>query len=188
MAEDQKSLTVYRSEDNRYRSDYYSKSGSGSFCIGERTLKGILITEFEIGGNILNQVYVSGTDTEKELKSYLSADIDVKKAEKYDRVKINAVCDKCNEYSLMRNLDLISPDVINEVSVVPIYICTKCGKKFYSMTDRYLRNLVKGNLALFDKDEVEELKKDEYLFINTLQEYIIRIFASKKISRIKIED
>ncbi len=54
------------------------------------------------------------------------------------------------------------------------------------LADEYLDALVKNNASLFGKDEIRERGKDGRAFVNTLQEYVIRIFASKRISRLKI--
>jgi hypothetical protein len=48
--------------------------------------------------------------------------------------------------------------------------------------------LIKRNAELFEKDEVEEMKKDHDRFVNTLNEYVIRIFASKKITRLIVKE
>lgn len=72
--------------------------------------------------------------------------------------------------------------------MAPIFRCTKCDKRFYSITRTYLERLVDRKAELFDEKELEELRKDRETFINTLNEYIIRIFASKRIHKIVINE
>lgn len=87
----------------------------------------------------------------------------------------------------MRELDSKKPEEILEVPVIPLFTCSSCGKRFYNMSDSYLRKLVEQNRDMFEKDDIMEKERDGDAFINTLNENIIRVFASKKISRLVIE-
>lgn len=100
---------------------------------------------------------------------------------------MRALCTKCGNLGLYRELDLVSPDRIREVPVMPIFICKKCSQKHYSLTDEYLKYLVLSNKQLFESAELKEIDTDLESSINTLKEYIIRIFASKRISKVRME-
>ena len=93
---------------------------------------------------------------------------------------------KCGESRIERELDQRDTANMTNIPVVPIFICKKCGSRFYSMSDEYLRRLVSRKESLFGADEIAEREKGEAEFVGTLQSYIIRIFASKKIQRLKI--
>lgn len=137
----------------------------------------------------MDQVYSETKDTAKALSEYLggAAELKVAETDKYEHVVVKASCTKCGEKSIERALDQQQAGKISEVPVVPLFLCKKCGSKFYSMSDAYLRRLVARKESLFEADEAAEKKLDEGKFVGTLQEYIIRIFASKKIHRLKIE-
>jgi hypothetical protein len=178
------SLLVYKTG-GRYRTTPYKSDGGHCFCVAEDTMNGVLLTEFEEGGAIVNQTYKMSKDPESSLKEYLGAkDISIENTDTYNKVIYKSACQDCSGI-LVRELDLKEPRAISKVPVVPIFACTKCGKRFYSMTDRYLRKLVSENESLFEGEELEEKKKDIDAFINTLNEYIVRVFASKKIGRLR---
>lgn len=73
----------------------------------------------------------------------------------------------------------------NTMPVMPLYYCTNCSKQSYYLTNTYLEYLIYNNKGLFTNKEQVELQNDEEAFIAELKEYIIRIFASKKIMQIK---
>lgn len=168
----------------RYKTATYEKEGSKCFCIAESTMKGVLLTEFEEGGAVVNQAYRKSKNAELSLKDYLGNNLAVKDASEYEKVVYKTPCPECSG-ALVRELDLKEPGNIGNVPVVPIFTCAKCSKRFYSMTDRYLRMLVNENQDLFEGEELKEKEKDIDAFINTLNEYIVRVFASKKIGRLK---
>lgn len=180
-------IELYRSPDNRLRTSFYEKSGRRAFSLSERTAFGVLLTEFSEDGEVFDQHCIKEKDHLGALAKYLGlgspvvVDVDA-----YEKVSANAACGGCSGRGLARELDLVAPEAINNVPVVPIFVCRSCKQKSYSMTESYLRNLVKSNAPLFTEEERKELDADENKFIGVLQEYIIRIFASKKISRLKI--
>jgi hypothetical protein len=178
---------VYRSKDNRLRTSKYKAASSEAFCVAEKTREGVLLSEFNSDGEILNQHYVKEKDHLARLISYLKLPepVSVKEVDAYERVAVKAKCSKCSSASLVRQLDLVDPMSIADVPVVPMYICLKCSERHYSITDTYLRRLARMNTTLFSKEELAEMSKDEDSFVKQLYEYIIRIFASKKINRIK---
>jgi len=184
-------IEAHRSTDGRLRTESYSVCDELRFSIAEETTMGTLVTEFNDGGDVLNQVCTGTRDAEKALAGYLAeAGIGTLNVANrgdcaYEPVRVDARCKSCKG-EIARELDLKRPDEIRNVPIVPIFICRDCGIKFYSMTDDYLRALVSRNEGLFKPDELSEKKRNEREFVNTIQEYIIRIFASKRISRLKI--
>ncbi|MCL5420030.1 MAG: hypothetical protein M1354_04105 [Candidatus Marsarchaeota archaeon] len=181
-------LEVYRSRDNRHRTAPFRRNGLQAFCIAERTRKGVLVTEFSQGGGVLNQTYMDGSDAGEALSRYLGTGfaVVVKNTGDYPGVELKARCTGCGG-RVVRELDAMMPEEIGDVPVVPLFSCAMCRKRFYSMTDSYLRRLVDANISLFEAGELAEKAKDSDAFINTLREYIVRILASKKMSRLAIE-
>jgi hypothetical protein len=179
---------VYRSPDNRYRTAYYEKDGSVRFSIVEKTAKGSLISEFSRSGKIIDQVYHKNMNVEEVLYGLLGPRIVIQKVNEYERVKVSSRCRKCSNEKVVRELDLATPALLREVPVVPIFRCLGCGERFYAMSEEYLSSLVKKNEGLFEREELGSRERDQGLFVNELNEYIIRIFASKKISRLVIKE
>ena len=174
-------MKFFRSNDTRLRSDFYIDGDRKLCCLIENTQKGMLITELDERGFVEKQVYMKPDDP---FYLNLTKSMEVVDCEEYKGVSVDAACASCNGV-LARELDLVHPSVINTVPVVPSYICRGCSKRFYSMTDTYLKSLVANKKELFDEKDLKELSENEEAFVSTLQEYIIRIFASKKISRIR---
>jgi hypothetical protein len=175
---------VYKTK-GRYRSMSYVSNGEKGFCVAEQTRKGALVTEFNEHGVAVNQVYHKDVEAESLLKDYLKhvGSVEIRAGDYYERVYSNSACNQCGG-RVVRELDLKEPESIAEVPVVPIFVCTECSKKYYSMSKSYLRHLVNENQDLFEKRDLEEKEKDIDAFINTLNEYIVRVFASKKISKL----
>ena len=176
-----------RSPDDRYRTDFYAKGGQGLFAVAEGTAKGTLVTEFNRAGEVMDQVYYRSKAGEDALADFLGANVSVRSVKEYSKVDVSAECDACRSMKIGREMDFASPSGIEKVPVVPIYKCTGCGKRFYSMSDRYLGALVGRNEDLFEEKELGELDINAGEFMTTLNEYIIRIFASKKISRLVVK-
>ncbi len=174
-------MKFFRSSDTRLRSDFYSNDGKKLCCLIENTQGGMLITELNERGIVEKQVYMKPDDP---FYVSLTRGMEIVDSGEYNGVDVDAVCASCSG-TLTRELDLVHPSVINAVPVVPSYVCRRCSKRFYSMTDAYLKSLVANKKELFDEKDLKELSENEEAFVSTLQEYIIRIFASKKISRIR---
>jgi len=178
-------LKAERSKDMRIMTSFYELNGTSRFCIAEPTKLGTLITEFFENGEVARQKYIRSSNTEQELVKFLGEKVEITDTQKeYNRVKVKARCSVCGG-EIARELDLKAPSEIENVPVVPLFVCTACNTKFYNMTDEMLKSLVAEHEDLFEKDEIEEKSKDEEAFIETLQANIIRIFASKKIYRLK---
>lgn len=174
------------SSDRRIRTQEYVKYGKTMFSVAEETVNGVLVTEFESNGQVVNQSYRKGKDGVKELQEYLGiSDVEIKEIGDYRGIEAQSECASCGNTAFKRELDATPPSKMLNVPVIPIFLCAKCGKKHYSLTDSYLRSLVKGNKAMFEDNELKQIDKDTDGSMKEMQEYIIRIFASKKISRMK---
>lgn len=179
-------LNAYRSPDGRIRTANYSGPLGNVFSIAETTAKGTLISEFKLGGEIINQAGVETRNPAEALSEYVSpvAELEFVQAQAYEKVKIDTACEKCGG-TIERELDNKNTSLMSFVPVIPMFVCKGCGNRFYSMSDAYLKRLVETNAMLFEEKELELRGKDESKFVDTLQEYIIRIFASKRIKRLK---
>ncbi|MDE1851529.1 MAG: hypothetical protein KGH69_02470 [Candidatus Micrarchaeota archaeon] len=178
-------LDVYESDDKRLMTGTYPRGNSCYFCIAEGTALGSLVSEFTDKGALENQVYRKGGVPIDELKAYLGkTDPRIVRAGSYKGVRIAVKCTKCGNGELRRELDMTEPLSITKVPVMPTLRCISCGQRFYSVTENYVRNLVESNRDLFTDEELAEKAKDEDAFIRLINEYVIRIFASKKIMRI----
>ncbi|MCL4375393.1 YgiT-type zinc finger protein [Candidatus Marsarchaeota archaeon] len=181
-------VRIYRSNDGREKSSLYVREGKEFFSLGEQTKYGALITEFKKNGDVANQFRVREREVEEVLRRYLGiGTLEIEDVGDYKEIAVNASCPSCSK-KLFRKLDRLKPEEINEVPIVPAWKCESCGEEFYSMSDEYMKVLVNSNRHLFDGKDLEELSVNEDAFISLLQEYIIRIFASKKIKRIRIGD
>jgi hypothetical protein len=183
-----KTLLAYRSPDNRCRTEVYLANEKKRFCLGEKTRSGALVTEFETSGVVLDQVHYKNAPVEESLAARLGVELSIAEVPAYERIRVAAACSKCNADKITRELDLVGGLLPEEVPVIPIFRCIGCGQRHYSMGREYLEALVKRNEGLFEEAEIAERNKDEKLFVNTLNEYVIRIFASKKISRLVIKE
>ena len=174
-------LLAYKSSNGKVR----TASIDGKFVIADELKDGSLITVFNENGEVLDQRILKGKSVEEGLEYYVGP-IKIVESE-YKEVEINAACQRCGKKSIRRELDLVDTRKMSNVPVVPIYVCTSCGQGFYSLTKEYLKKIVDEHLDLLSAEESREREKNEEAFINELNEYIIRIFASKKLMRIKIE-
>ncbi len=182
-------INAGRSPDKRLKTDTYEKDGGRSFSLAEPTHHGTLITEFKINGEVSNQLYVRTGNSLEALSGYLEGigKLNIVDIDAYEHVKIEAACIKCGAENIERELDQHESENIVAIPVVPMFVCKKCDNKFYSMSDTYLRHLVARKEMLFEPEEMRERTKDEGKFIRTLQDNIIRIFASKRIQRLQLK-
>lgn len=185
-------LSVYKSPDDRLRTESYSAEGGSVFCLAETTAWGTLVSKFKTNGEIVDRVENEGTkDAKQALMTYFNgiAELHILETPVYQHVKAAAVCTRCGAETVERELDQHQTKSMREISVVPIFVCKKCGTKYYSITNEYVKNLISKHdpRMLFKPDEIAEMNKDESKFVNTLVENIIRIFASKKIQKLNIK-
>jgi uncharacterized protein YbbK (DUF523 family) len=101
----------------------------------------------------------------------------------FERVTLKKPCPKCGKQDL--NRERPSAGGIRGIRVIPVYVCGGCGSKGYHLTDEYLDFMIENNKGLFDGKEMAEMSRDRGAFASELKEYVIRIFASKRISNIK---
>jgi predicted RNA-binding Zn-ribbon protein involved in translation (DUF1610 family) len=174
-------LLAYKSANGKIR----TASRDSKFAVADELKDGSLITVFNEDGEVLDQRILKGKSVEEGLEYYVGP-LKIVESE-YKEVEVKAVCPRCGKRSIRRELDLVDTRKLSNVPVVPIYVCTSCGQGFYSLTKEYLKKIVDEHLDLFSAEENSEREKNEEAFINELNEYIIRIFASKKLMRIKIE-
>jgi hypothetical protein len=167
-----------------YRNGRYRAEMQGSLVlIFEKTMKGVLVTRLDRNSGVLDQKYANG-DIGSAMSSLLPGGFALSEVSEMARTTLEKRCGACGA-RLVRELEFADPSAIMDVPVVPIFRCADCGRRHYSMTREYLGALVDRNNGLFEADELEEIGRDREKGINTLNEYIIRIFASKKISRIQ---
>lgn len=146
-----------------------------------------MITEFNPKGEVLAQTFFKGRDVVADLSAYLQGEkLELIDVANHDPVVMNARCEKCGNLGLARELDQLQTKTMKDVPVLPIFLCAKCNQKHYTLTEEYLNGLVEANKHLFEPEELMEIDTDPEATINTIREYIIRIFASKKISRAKV--
>lgn len=101
----------------------------------------------------------------------------------FEEVKLDKPCPHCGKHAIKRySQDISEPSA---VPVMPMYICMECKGQSYFLTDEYLDILIKKHKNMFEHGELEELSKNEQTFIKEVKEYIIRVFAAKKILNIK---
>jgi len=175
------------SVDGRLRTCEYASDEGNCFCVAEATGAGTLITRFKSGGDVLDQTCEVSKDAKSVLCDYLKGEgaIDFTNSGAYERITVDAKCDRCKG-EIARELDLKKPEEIRSVPVVPIFVCKSCGRRFYSMTDVYLTRLARRQSSLFSANELREMEKNEREFMTNVREHVIRIFASKKITRLRI--
>ena len=173
------SNTVYVSlSKEAARLDYDGPSGR-AICTIERCGSGILKTYFNNEGAILHREPVNpGKGIEEAAtETAMLLGTPVRKGE-YSPVKLSKPCPSCSALSLVEHRD-------SGVPIMPVYKCTSCGAKAFMLTDEYLSQLVRENIKAFSDAERKELEADPGKFSDELREYIIRIFASKRIIGIK---
>ncbi len=172
---------------NRAVTEFYMSHGVRKCSLLERTKSGILFTEVTHKGEIVKQAYFKDKTPEIILEEMLGHECfsHLKFKRDYNGISICVKCPKCKG-DISREFDVCDILSVKEVPVVPILICRKCNEKYYSMNKEYIDFLVENNEHLFTPEELEERKKDTKSFTNELNEYIIRIFAAKKIQRLDI--
>ena len=174
-----KSDSVYVSlSKDAARLDYSGISGSSS-CTIERYGGGTLRTYFDKEGAILHREPVDPKKGIEEIAMETARLLGTPvKGGEYSPVKLSKPCPTCAASTLIEHRD-------SSVPIMPIYVCTSCGAKAFMLTDEYLSQLVRENLRAFSDAERKELETDPGKFSDELREYIIRIFASKRIIGIK---
>jgi hypothetical protein len=179
-------INTRASGDGRLRTCGYPSNEGMCFCVVEETKMGTLITEFKDSGEVLDQVLSDTRDAKPALVGYLKGRgvPDFSESGPYEKVRVGARCTKCKG-EIARELDLRKAKDIGRVPVIPMFICMNCGSRFYSITDSYLRKLISRKSGLFSAEELRAMEMNEREFVGEVKEYVIRIFASKKITRLQ---
>ncbi len=167
---------------DRYRIDY-SIGEDPAIETFEDVRIGILETSFDANGEVLDQKLLKREiGIEEAARSFLEGIEGEIMAAEYKDVETAKACPKCGSTNVKRDIGALKEDGI---PIVPRYVCMDCGTHSYRLTDRYLEKLVYSNKPMFSKEELDALDKDSTAFMKELKEYIIRIFASKKIMEIR---
>jgi hypothetical protein len=182
-------ITAYKTG-ARVRTEAIATPSGERYYISEKTKEGILLTELTANGATTNQIYrKTDSDPETVLAEYVCTgrEFAVEQREKYTPVRINAACEACGESALQRELDTLNIEDMRDVPALPMLLCTSCNAKSYFITKEYIRNISDSNIGMFTEEELSLRERDKEAFINAIWEHVIRIFASKKINRIKLE-
>ncbi|MFI5412885.1 MAG: hypothetical protein ACHQX1_03255 [Candidatus Micrarchaeales archaeon] len=185
---DQKVATISRNSNGNVKLEYYENDRLRS-ALWEPFSTGILNTIFDEDGAVLRQEMLpKKNDTQKEMDAHISEfmkSANVKNAtdSSYNEIKLQKKCPTCGSSSISRYIELNGEKPV--VPILPTYLCAGCKGRCYYLSDTYLDYLVSNNNDLFSKEELKELESNKDAFLSELKEYIIRIFASKRIMRIK---
>lgn len=164
----------------------YGTGESRVAMLWERRDSGTLETTFDYNGAVTNQVLFRDDFSSAEgmlLRAMHTASIDPGEVSdvEFGEIQLKFSCPSCGKHTLKRYAG--SP--IKGIPVVPTYACSSCSQHSYNLTKAHLLKIAMSNKDLFTTAECEELERDSGAFIAELYEYIIRIFASKKIKRVR---
>jgi hypothetical protein len=165
----------------------YLHEGKNVIALWEPFSTGILETVFNNEGAVMRQTMLKCASGKKEIDEYVGSlagalSVDAENVA-YSEVRLKKDCPKCGSPSLERLVDLDAEKP--NVPAMPTYTCTSCQTRSYYMSDEYLEHILSGNVALLSDEEKAEMERNRDAFKAELKEYIIRIFASKRIMRIK---
>jgi len=146
--------------------------------------KAALKTTFDSEGGILDQRIIRlDKSLEETVGSFIESETLLVKKTDYKKVKLNKNCPSCGSQSLVRYAEHVSNP--EEIPTVPKYLCADCNSESYYLTDSYLNRLVDEHPHLFSEGELSNRNRNSEAFIRELKEYIIKIFAAKKVLTIK---
>ncbi len=142
--------------------------------------KGILRSVFDEDGSPTSQTLIDpGSHTINDIALDGAAGFERVVEREYEEVVLRKACPKCGKAGMRRFREG------KDVPVMPIFLCNSCGERGYRLSDRYLDEIIREKRELFSKEEQNELDADPDSFKKELKEYIIRIFASKRVSCIR---
>ncbi len=173
-----------RGKDGAVRIDYSQSSGT-RVAMWEPISNGVMHTIFNGEGAIVRRDFFECLNSISVIDKCVSDFVDSERIaiEGHDdmhEVALSKNCPSCNETGLLLEVERKEGKITN-IPVMPVYKCNKCGKRSYYLTDEYLDHLVSGNIDLFKGPEQRQMQADKEAFRKELKEYIIRIFASKRI-------
>ncbi|MEM0201086.1 MAG: hypothetical protein QXD23_01650 [Candidatus Micrarchaeaceae archaeon] len=174
-------IKIYKKSESRYITENYGEK-KNIVKIYERINDGVLVTEILKNEGVFSQSYLKNSNIPDILFNEYKNEFFIEEKD-LEKTFLDKKCTFCSG-KLYRELEFLDPWNIKNIPVVPIFRCNSCGKKFYSLTDKYLEKLVSENKDMFEKEDLQEFNENKEKFINTLNAYIIRIFASQKINRI----
>ncbi len=163
----------------------YAHDGQKRTVLWEPLGSGTVETIFDGEGAIaLQRIFSDKIDKEAQVARFIKAEkiAGVRQGD-YSEIRFNKKCPTCGADSLQRLAETISDS--SKMPVMPIYVCGSCKGKSYYLTDSYLEHLISNNVDLFEENERKALDSDKGAFVKEIKEYIIRIFASKRIMCIK---
>jgi hypothetical protein len=170
--------TVYvAGRGGKARVDY--ETGSGSFTeTFEEHGKAVLRTSFDSEGRVLDRRLLkkgSARAMAAEFAEGLGGEV---LTGEYADVEIKKGCPRCAGGLRLHVAE-------GDIPIMPVYVCRNCGARSLDLTDEYLSALVRENRALFESSELEEMERSPGTFSSELRDYIIKIYASKHILKIK---
>ncbi len=161
-----------------YRLDYKDEKGNDAIRTYEESNGHVVYVQYEKDGSVVDQGFTE-RPLDDSVKEFLLSLQDYKEiAADYKEVTLQRKCPKCNSGSLTRIRE-------GSFSIVPMYICNACKTKSYHLSNAYLKKLVYEHMSLFESNEKEELVQDEEKFMAELKDYILKIYAAKKIMKIE---
>ncbi len=165
--------------------EFYSEGIGMVSLVWEPVEDAILQTLFDLNGGVLNQnlVEAGGKSARDFADKFIEANgLEDIRESIYEEVKLNKACPKCGSKNLSKSVTKLKK---GNIPIIPTYICNDCNSKSYYLTDTYLKYLIENHKDLFDENELKELNEDRDRLLENMQEYISRIFAMKKVYRIK---
>ena len=167
----------------------HKRAGSDHVMLWESMADGVVETKFSSIGEVVYrkaEKYPEGKGATHFLKEYADKEkIALKTEPVFSEVVLDKPCPTCGTRAVMIDYRQRRLKSVNDVPVMPIYTCGTCNTRSYHLTDSYLEYLVYNNASLFSGVESQEMSSDRDKFLHELREYIIRIFASKRIVQIK---
>ena len=181
-------IKAYRSPDRRLRTETFKSAEGTVFCIAEPMAWGTLVSRFKESGEIVDRVENERTrNATSALEMYFagSATMEVLEAGSFEHVRAQAACAACGGTKVERELDSQRTDEMQEVPVIPVFVCTDCGSRFCLISDDYVKNMISKYsryIALKKSQDAESTA-----FISSVKDNIIRSFASQNIKRLEIK-
>ncbi|MCL5680179.1 MAG: hypothetical protein M1465_02475 [Candidatus Marsarchaeota archaeon] len=176
---------ISESPDHKVKLEYEAEDGTVVVLWEPKEGKYLLQTSFDGSGAILDQrlLKLESHSQNEVIEAFLESNGIEPKESVYESIEFNGSCPSCSTPALVRYASIEGK--ASKIPIMPIYTCKNCGTKAYHLTDKYLKKLVASNKGLFENVDMQEFAADEQKFINELEAYIIRIFASKHILKVK---
>ncbi len=138
--------------------------------------KAVVKTSFNGGGEVLSRELVESTAKPGDMAAEFAERLGWVEAAEFAEIEVLKRCPKCG--------GALAYEAVTTAAVLPVLICSSCKARSFSLTDSYLLGLVNGNRELFDDNERRMLDERPKEFMEELRGHIIRIYASKHVSRI----